>query len=99
MLEGLQRDSRDEVKIIGGAFSGRIKTNSGIRQIFVYGLTKRMGGNLLTDQFSVSIVFCCSHPKFCWSFFSTGYEAEDLLISETKLFHPPHLKFGSKPQS
>lgn len=56
---------RDEVKIIGGLFSRRIKTNSGTGEIFIHGLTKEMGGNLLTDQFSVSIVFYCSCPKFC----------------------------------
>lgn len=32
---------RDEVKIIGGPFSRRIKTNSGIEDIFVHGLTKK----------------------------------------------------------
>jgi len=65
ILEGLQREPRDEVKIIGGTFSGRRKTDSQFREIFIYGLTKRMDGNLLIEQFSVSIVFCCRHPKFC----------------------------------
>lgn len=56
---------RDEVEIIGGPFSRRIKTNSGIEEIFVHGLRKKMGENLLTDQFSISFVFYCSGPKFC----------------------------------